>query len=93
MHINEDDVVVFCNDIRQVKRIHFHNYNNSWFLDIECDYNDAFSITKKDIAFLQDQYGCHDFDSDLARFEARGEEHRPWLFYFVCGKVLGTNLK
>ena len=93
MHINEDDVVVFCNDIRQVKRIHFHNYNNSWFLDIECDYNDAFSITKKDIAFLQDQYGCHDFDADLARFEAKGEEHRPWLFYFVCGKVLGTNLK
>lgn len=93
MHINEDDVVVFCNDIRQVKRIHFHNYNNSWFLDVECDFNDAFSITKKDISYLQERYGCHDFDADLARFEARGEKQRPWLFYFVCGRVLGTNLK
>ena len=68
-HIDDDEVVVFCNDIRQVKKIHFHNYNNSWFLDIECDYNDAFSITKKDVAYLQERYDCHDFDADLERFE------------------------
>ena len=93
MHVNDEAVVMFCNDIRQVKRIHFHNYSNSWFLDIECDYNDAFCINKRDIEFLQKEYGCHDFDKDLARFEALGTEQRPWLFYFVCGKVLGTNLK
>lgn len=93
MHVDEDETFMFCNDIRQVKKIHFHNYNNSWFLDVECDFNDAFSITKNDIRFLQDKYGCHDFDEDLAYFEARGDKHRPYLFYFVCGKVLGTNLK
>ena len=92
-HIDDDEVVVFCNDIRQVKKIHFHNYNNSWFLDIECDYNDAFSITKKDVAYLQERYDCHDFDADLERFEKANVEKRPWLFYFVCGKVLDTNLE
>lgn len=94
-HIDDDEVVVFCNDIRQVKNIHFHNYNNSWFLDVECDFNDAFSITKHDIEFLQNKYGVHDFDDDLKLMEKANlpQNERPWLFYFVCGKVLDTNLE
>jgi hypothetical protein len=94
-HFNDDEVMMFCNDIRQVKKIHFHNYNNSWFLDIECDFNDAFSITKHDIEFLQSKYGVHDFDDDLKRMEAVNvpQNERPWLFYFVCGEVLDTNLE
>lgn len=94
-HIDDDEVLMFCNDIRQVKKIHFHNYNNSWFLDIECDFNDAFSITKHDIEFLQSKYGVHDFDDDLKRMEAVNvpQNERPWLFYFVCGKVIDTNLE
>lgn len=92
-HINDDEIVMFCNDIRQVKKIHFHDYNNSWFLDIECDYNGLFSITKKDIEFLQKQYGAHDYDKDLARFERLKIKNRPFLFYFVMGKVIDTNLR
>lgn len=92
MHLNDDDVVLFCNDVRQVKRIHFHNYSNSWFLDVECDFNDVFSITKEDIKYLQDNWGVHDFDDELARYEAKNEKYRPFLFFFVCGKVIGTNL-
>lgn len=93
MHVDDDDVMMFCSDIRQVKKIHFHNYSNSWYLDVECDYNDVFSITKRDIEYLNKEYDCHDYDADLARFEAMKAEQRPWLFFFVCGKVLGTNLK
>lgn len=94
-NFNNDEVIMFCNDIRQVKKIHFHNYNNSWFLDIECDYNDAFRINKHDVEFLQKEYGCHDFDEDLKRMDANKvpQEKRPWLFYLVCGKVLDTNLE
>ena len=91
-HIDDDEVVMFCNDIRQVRKIHFHNYNNSWFLDIECDLNDVFSITKKDINYLQEKFGCHDYDADLEFYEKAKIEKRPWVFYFVCGKVLDTNL-
>ena len=93
MHINDEDVLTFFNDIRQVKKIHFHNYNNSWFLDVECTFNDAFSITKDDIEFMQAKYGVHDFDDDLAYFEKTQEKNRPYLFYFVIGNILATNLK
>ena len=92
-HIDDDEVMTFCNDIRQVKRIHFHNYNNSWFLDVECDLNDVFCIKKSDIDFLHEQYDCHDYDDDLEYFESNNIEARPYIFYFVMGKVLGTNLK
>ena len=34
-HLDDDDVVDFCNPIRPVRQIHFYNYNNSWFLDVE----------------------------------------------------------
>ena len=93
-HIDDDNVVMFCSDIRQVKKIHFHDYNKSWYLDIECDFNDVFSINKKDIEYLQKKYGCHDYDDDLKRMEVMAvpQNERPYLFYFVCGKVLGTNL-
>jgi hypothetical protein len=94
-HVDEDETFLFCNDIRQVKKIHFHNYNNSWFLDVECTFNDVFCINKHDIEFLQKEYGCHDYDQDLAYYEKKhiDNKQRPYLFYFVCGKVIDTNLK
>ena len=94
-HADDDDVLTFCSDIRHVNKIHFHDYNNSWYLDVECELVNIFSITKQYIEQLQKQYGCHDFDNDLRRMDAMGipQDERPWLFYLVCGKVLGTNLE
>ena len=85
----------FLRVIRQVGKIHFYNYNRSWYLDVEVTFNDAFCINKMDVERLQKQYGCHDFDDDLKQMEATKvpDEERPWLFFFVCGKVLGTDLK
>ena len=95
MHIEDEDVLTFCNDIRQVKKIHFHDYNNSWFLDVECTFNDVFTIREDDIRMLNEKYGCHDYDDELKRIERLNvpDDRRPWIFYFVCGEVLGTNLK
>lgn len=94
-HIDDDEVLTFCNDIRQVEKIHFYNYNRSWYLDVEVTFNDVFCINKTDIERLQKQYGCHDFDDDLKRMEAMKvpDDERPYLFFFVCGKVLGTDLE
>lgn len=94
-HADDEEVMTFCNDIRLVKKIHFHDYNKSWFLDVECDFVDLFSITKEDIEYLQEEYGCHDFDEDLRRMDAMNvpEDRRPLLFYLVCGKVIDTNLE
>ena len=91
-HLKDEEVLTFCNDIRQVARIHFHNYNNSWFLDVKCTFNDVFQVNDNDVKMLQDTYGCHDFDEDLRILNASNEERRPWVFYFVCGEVLDTNL-
>jgi hypothetical protein len=81
--------------LRIVNNLHFHNYNNSWFLDVECTFNDTFSVTKNDIEFLQEEYDCHEFDEDLESLEAANvpEKERPYIFYFVIGKVLDTNLE
>lgn len=92
-HVEEDEVFMFCNDVKQVQKIHFHNYNNTWFLDVECTFNDVFSINKHDIEFLQNKYGVHDFDEDLEKYEKANVKERPFLFYFVCGNVIDTNLK
>ena len=92
-HIDNDEVMAFCNDIRQVKKIHFHDYNNSWFLDVECTYVDVFSINRRDIEFLQDKYGAHDFDKNLEAFERNHVKDRPRLFYLAIGEVLDTNFK
>jgi hypothetical protein len=78
--------------IRQVKKIHFHNYNRTWFLDIECSETNVFSITKEDIKFLQEKYGVHDFDEHLEYYEKNHIEQRPRFFYFVVSKILDTNL-
>ena len=93
MHIDDDDIAGFCNDIRPVKKIHFHNYSNSWYLDVECVFNDAFIVNKDGIAYLNAEFDCHDWDEECARMDAKKEKMRPCMFFFVCGKVLGTNLK
>lgn len=78
--------------MRIVNRIHFHNYNNSWHLDCECVQNGIIALVKEDVKFLQDKFGCHELDDDLAHFEAIGEENRPLLFYFAIGEIGDNNL-
>lgn len=93
-NLDNEEVPFFCNDIRQVKKIHFHDYNNSWFLDVEVEFNDAFSLVKSDIEYLHREFDAHEWDNDLENYEKAGvpEDERPYFFYFVCGKVIDTNL-
>lgn len=91
-HDDDSDVAVFTSPIRQVKKIHFHNYNNSWHLDVECTFNEALVVRDDSIGFIREKYGCTDFDDMLKDLNARKVEGRPMYFYFVCGKVLDTNL-
>ena len=93
-NIDNDEVVTFCNDVRQVKKIHFYSYSNTWYLDVEVDYNDVFSLVKRDIEMLHENYGVHDYDEEYMMYEKMGvpENERPWIFYFSISKVLDTNL-
>ena len=92
LHKNETDILDECDPLRAVRIIHFHNYENSWFLDVECILNDVVAVTDEDVAYLNEEYDCHELDEQLQTLKSTGEDNRPMYFYFVIGKVLKTNL-
>lgn len=83
----------FIESLRMVNKIHFHNYSNSWYLDVECKANDTMTLIPSDVKFLQDNFNCHELDAILADLEARREKERPVYFWFALGDVIDTNLK
>lgn len=82
----------FNDSVRAVKTIHFHDYNNSWFLDVECIENNTVVVNDDQVGYLQDEFGFHDFDEELAGLNKRKAKERPIFFYFAIGKIVGTNL-
>ena len=87
------DYLPCVSDLRQVKKIHFHNYNNSWFLDVECPINTQRFAIKRDAEFLYEKYGSDDLLQLTRDLDAKKEQNRPCFFVFALGKVLDTNLK
>lgn len=83
----------FMNATRPVLKIHFHNYNKSWFLDVECTENALIALTKPYVEELQERFDCHELDELLEDYERRNDDYRPLFYYFALGGVLGTNLK
>lgn len=86
----EDGIV---DPLRIVRKIHFHDYNNSWYLDVDVAVNDNLAITKEDVEMLHTSYDCHEMDAMLRSLELQKEKERPLYFFFVIDKVTDTNLK
>lgn len=95
-HIDDVDVSMsvdyYISEIRPVQKIHFHNYNNSWFLDVSVRVNDLVSVTSEDIKFLHEQYDCHELDELLRKVQYDKDQNPPSFFYFEIGDILDTNL-
>ena len=83
-----NDFVDFARPLRKVERIHFHNYNNSWSMDVEVDDNWTVAVTREEVEDLQLTYDCHELDDMLVDLEKTKEKNRPIFFYFALGKIL-----
>ena len=86
-------MIDFNDSVRAVKTIHFHDYGKTWFLDVECIDNNTVLLVDEQVTYLQDEFGCHEFDQMLAELNGSGATERPMYFYFALGKILGTNLR
>ena len=90
-HKDEPDVLFWCDTLRPVERIHFHNYNDTWSLDVECTYNNLVAPTDDGVNFLHEEYDCHELDEMHRKLKREGAEDYPLFFYFEIGKILGKN--
>lgn len=78
--------------LRQVRRLHFHNYANSWYLDVEVCMTDSIAANEEGLDIVNN-LGDHELDKLVKDFESRKEDNRPMFFIFGISKVLGTNLE
>lgn len=92
-HELTNDEIELIDLFRPVRSIRFHNYTNSWYVDVECKQNSIIAVTRPNVEALQEKYNCHEFDKMLADFETKKESTRPMFFYFVLGEVRETTLR
>lgn len=82
------------NEFKDIWCIHFHDYNNSWYLDVAIETVGMCIVDSQDIERLMAEYpGFSDLLEDAKKNDALPNDERPMIFYFVIDKVLATNLK
>lgn len=83
----------FENEFKDVWYIHFHNYNNTWYLDVEISETGMFCVDSQDVEeFARDYPDFADYLPDARENDKLPEDERPMLFYLVIDKVVSTNL-
>lgn len=76
-----------------IEYIHFHNYNNSWYLDVEIEGIGYCFVDSQDIAPLAEEFD--DFKAyieDAKKNDQLPPDERPMMFYIVLAEVVATNL-
>lgn len=80
-------------NVRTVKTIHFHNYTNSWYLDVEVISNDYCVADDETVGIMNDLYDDHELDGLVRKLDNEKAVERPMYYWFAIKKVIDTNLK
>lgn len=86
------DVCDFEPVLRIVKKIRFHNYNNTWHLDVRCKFNEVCVATREDGEYIRDNYGNSELLEEAIELEKAKAKDLPVFFFFVLGEVLDNGL-
>ena len=83
------------NEIREdVQYIHFHNYNNSWYLDVAIEGIGMCVVDSQDIEPLAEDFPeMAAYLPDAKKNDELPEEDKPMIFYIVLAEVVGHNLQ
>lgn len=81
------DFVDFARPLRKVETIHFHNYNNTWSLDVECVDNWTVLANQDGVEAMHD-FGSDELDELVADLDKQKAKNRPIFFYFALGEIL-----
>lgn len=76
-----------------IEYIHFHNYNNSWYLDVAIEGIGYCFVDSQDIGPLAEEFD--DFKAyieDAKKNDQLPPDDRPMMFYIVLAEVVATNL-
>ena len=78
--------------IKNVQYIHFHDYNNSWFLDVQIDEAGISTMCQEDVEMLAEDFDFHDYDNEWQQFEETSEEEKPIFYWFHIKSIVGKNI-
>lgn len=82
------------NEFKDIWFIHFHDYNNSWYLDVAIDTVGMCIVDSFDIERLMAEYpGFSDLLEDAKKNDSLPDDDKPMIFYFVIDEIVATNLK
>ena len=77
---------------RPVEKIHFHDEQNTWYIDVTCRENALIPATRINIQDLNDRFGCIDLNRLFMEVANGKEAHSepPLYYYFAIGDIIGT---
>ena len=77
---------------RPIDNIHFHDEQDTWFIDTTCIENGLIPVNRERVKDLNDRFDCKDLNRLLMKIENRKDVYSepPLYYYFVIGDVIGT---
>lgn len=74
---------------KDIQFVRFHNYNYSWYLDVQIDEIGSVILDKTGIMGLQRDFNYHELDSEIERYKDTPEEEIPIVFYMHIAEIVG----